>query len=331
VFIEVEEQPLLGISYGVRYDNEEKIEGVGELNVYNILGRGRHGLFYYRQNNREKDFRFSMKEPYLLGKKFNTLYSFYYTKEAKFSFVTNEIGFSVQQEINLPFNFSLSYLYSYNRIHTYELKPIGPSVFDILLYLSELSSFLVRDTRNDKLDSQQGSFFSLSFTYSPESLGSDLTYISFFGQYSLYKSLLPGVVWASNYRIGIADAFEQVLIPSKRFYAGGGNSIRGFKLDMVGPIDPFFQTPDGGEALLVVNQELRFPIYKWLKGVAFYDAGNVYWELSDFDLLDLRHSIGFGLRLNTPISLIRLDYGINLFRRDQEPRGVFFLSIGQSF
>ena len=331
VFIEVEEQPLLGISYGVRYDNEEKIEGIGELNIFNILGRGRHGLFYYRQNNREKDFRFSMKEPYLLGKKFNTLYSFYYTKETKFSFVTDEIGFSIQQEINLPFNFSLSYLYSYNRIHTYELEPIGPFVFDILLHLSEVSSFLVRDTRDNKLDSQQGSFFSLSFTYSPESLGSDLTFISFFGQCSLYKTFLPGITWASNYRIGVANAFEQVLIPSKRFYAGGGNSIRGFKRDRVGPINPFFLTPEGGEALFVMNQEIRFPIYKWLKGIAFYDAGNIYWEFRDIDLLDLRHSVGFGLRLNTPVSLIRLDYGINLFRRDQEPRGVFFFSIGQSF
>jgi len=208
---------------------------------------------------------------------------------------------------------------------------MGPFVFDILLHISELSSFLVRDTRDNKLDSQQGSFFSLSFTYSPESLGSDLTFISFFGQYSLYKTFLPGIAWASNYRIGVANAFEQVLIPHKRFYAGGGNSIRGFKLDMVGPIHPFFQTPEGGEALLVVNQEIRFPIYKLLKGVAFYDAGNVYWDLKDFDPLDLRHSVGFGLRLDTPISLIRLDYGINLFPRELEPRSVFFFSIGQSF
>jgi len=88
---------------------------------------------------------------------------------------------------------------------------------------------------------------------------------------------------------------------------------------------------EGGEALFIMNQELRFPIHKWLRGVAFYDMGNVYSNLSDLNPFDVRHSIGFGLRLDTPFSLIRLDYGLNLFRRPGEPRGVFFFSIGQAF
>jgi outer membrane protein assembly complex protein YaeT len=329
--IEVQEQANYAIAYGLRYDSEVKLEGFGELNLYNVFGRGRSGVLYYLQSDREKNLRFSLKEPYLFGKKLNSLYSLYYLEETKASFKTEEIGFSLQQQRKLPRDFSLSYLYKLQRIHTYELEPIGPFIFDITLFLSELSAFLLRDTRDDKMDAQRGSFFSLSFTYSPEFIGSDLTYISLFGQYSFYKSLWPGFVWASNYRIGLADAFDQVLIPSRRFYAGGGNSIRGFERDTVGPIDPYLETAEGGESVFIMNQELRFPIYKWIKGVTFYDMGNVYMNFSDFNPLDARHSIGFGLRLNTPLSIIRLDYGINLFPLLGEPRGVFFFSIGQAF
>jgi outer membrane protein assembly complex protein YaeT len=331
ILVEVEEEPRFAASYGARYNSEEKFEGFGQLDFINILGRGRKGLVYYRENKREKDLRFSLKDPYLFGKRFNTLHSFYYSTEIKARFKTEEIGYTLQQEVRLPFDFSLSYLYRFNRIHTYEIEPIGPFAFDITLFLSELQTFLVRDTRINKLNARQGSFFSLSFTYSPEFLGSDLTYISLFCQYSLYKTLSSRVVWASNYRVGLADAFDQVMIPSKRFYAGGGNSVRGFKRDMVGPIGPFLQSPEGGEALFIMNQELRFPIYKWLESVMFVDAGNVFANLGDFNPFDVRKSVGLGLRLNTPAVLIRVDYGRNICPRLGEPKGVFFLSIGQAF
>lgn len=333
VTVQLEEEPLLSIAYGLRYSSDEKLEGLGELSFNNIFGTGRQGLIHYRQSSKMKDLRFSLSEPYLFGLKLNTLYSFSYMRDIRAFFISDELRFSLQQQLNLPFQFSLSYLYRLTWVHTFELDPIGPFPFDITLFLSEISTFLVRDTRNNKLDSQQGSFFSLSLTYSPSFLGSDLTYISAFLQYSFYTSILPNFIWASNYRIGMADAFDQILIPSKRFFAGGGNSIRGFKRDMVGPIDPFFLRPDGGEGLFVINQELRFPVYKWLGGVVFYDTGNIYTNLGGFyrNPFDLRHSIGFGIRLNTPISLIRVDYGINLFPRPDEPRGVFFFSIGQAF
>lgn len=331
ITIEVQEIAHYAVAYGLRYNTEVKFEGFGELSLYNIFGRGRNGLLYYRQNNREKNLRFSLKEPYLFGRKLNTIYSLYYNRELKASFITEDIGFSLQQQRDLPYNLSLSYLYKFHWIHTYELEQTGPFIFDITLFLSELSAFLLRDTRDRKMDSTTGSFFSINFSYSPKFLVSDLTYVSFFGQYSFYKAISSNVIWASNVRVGLADAFDQILIPSERFYAGGGNSIRGFKLDMVGPYDPYLEKAEGGEALFIMNQELRFPIYKWIRGVAFYDMGNVYKNLSDFNPFDARYSIGFGIRLDTPISIIRLDYGINLFPRLDEPRGILFFSLGQAF
>lgn len=331
VVIEVEEEPLLPFAYGLRYNSEEKLEGFGELGFVNLFGRGRKGLLYYRQNNLEKNLRLTMENPSFLGKKILSLYSFYYHKRKEYSFVTDELGLSIEQQVRLPYDFSLSYLYRFNRIHTYESEPLGPFPFDFYLFLPELSFSLLRDTRDNRLDATQGSFFSTNFTYSPKLLKSDLPYISIFSQYSVYKRIFPNFVWASNYRVGMANAFDQVLIRSRRFFAGGGNSLRGFRRDAVGPYDPYLERGEGGEALFVINQELRFPLFGGLGGVIFYDMGNVYENLGDFNPFKLRQSAGLGIRLNTALGLLRLDYGLNLFRHKGEPKGLLFFSLGQAF
>jgi outer membrane protein assembly complex protein YaeT len=331
VVVEVQEDPRLGVSYGLRYNSEEKFEAFGQLNLINLFGRGRSGLIFYKQNDRQKDFRFSLKDPYIFSEKLNTLYSISYLDETLAGFKSKEFGFTVQQTLPLPFESTLSYLFRLNRIHTYELDPIGPFPFDFKLFLPEIQVFWIRDTRLNRINAKQGSFLSISSKYSPTFLKTDLNYISFFGQYSLYLRVLPFLVWASNYRIGLADAFEQILIPGRRFFAGGANSIRGFERDMVGPYDPYLERPIGGKAVFVVNQELRFPLFKWFEGVAFFDAGNVYRYINEFNPLDIRTAVGFGLRLNIPALFLRFDYGINLSPREFEPRGVFYISFGQAF
>ena len=62
--------------------------------------------------------------------------------------------------------------------------------------------------------------------------------------------------------------------------------------------------------MLILNQELRFPIYRWFRGVAFVDAGNAFSELQPFAFGDLAVGYGAGLRLSSPIGLLRLDFGI---------------------
>ena len=79
------------------------------------------------------------------------------------------------------------------------------------------------------------------------------------------------------------------------------------------------------------NNEFRFPAYRFLDGVAFFDAGNVYRHIEDFSLSGVRTSAGAGLRIRTPYALIRLDYGVNLRPHPGEARGKFFFSIGQAF
>jgi len=331
VLVKVQEKPWLTVNYGLQYNTETRFEGLVETDFNNLFGYGWNGLVYLRANKRQQDARFSLKIPYLFSRKTDLIASFFYLKDSKELYITEQLGASLQQKISVVKGFNLSWVYKLSRIHDYEKVPSWPFPYDVRIFTSELSLLLNRDTRDDKFDPKKGMLLTGNFSYSPKFLGSNLSYLSTFAQASFYKAIGLGVTWASCYRVGLASAFGEYLIPSKRFYAGGGTSIRGFKLDAVGPIDLWTGLPEGGEAVLVVNQELRFPVYKIVRGVAFFDAGNVYYQLRDFNPVKLRTGAGLGLRIESPLGLLRIDYGINLKRRPGESRSAIFFSIGQAF
>ena len=127
----------------------------------------------------------------------------------------------------------------------------------------------------------------------------------------------------SDYNSGLANA-------SGGGFAGGGTTLRGFAQDRVGPVD-FLGDPAGGNALFIINNEIRFPMISIFDGVGFLDVGNVYPTVSDFNPFDVRKSVGFGLRVRTGFMLLRFDYGLKLDRKPGESRGGFFFSIGQAY
>ena len=331
VSIKVRELPWLTLTYGLQYNSDTKFEGNTQFDFNNLLGHGWNSLLFLRANRKQQEARYSLKIPYIFSKKTDSLLSFYYFKDIKDLYVSQQIGTSFQQKITVIKGFDLSWVYKLNRIHDYERTPSWPFPYDVRVLTSEVSMVLNRDTRDDRFDPHKGSLLTTNFSYSPKFLGSDLNYISTFTQFTMYKSIISELLWASCYRLGLASAFGEVLIPSKRFFAGGGTSIRGFKLDAVGPVDIWTGQPEGGEAMLVVNQELRFPIYKIFRGVVFLDAGNVYSRLRNFNPLSLRTGAGLGLRVETPVGLLRIDYGFNLKPRPGEPKGTVFFSLGQAF
>jgi outer membrane protein insertion porin family len=119
---------------------------------------------------------------------------------------------------------------------------------------------------------------------------------------------------------------------SERFFTGGHDTIRGFKRDTVGPKDPSTGLPTGGQAMIIANLEYRYPIWRLLVGDVFYDTGTVFPRASDmFDLGELRHVLGLGLRLETALGAIRLEYGWKVDRKPEETPGELYLSIGNAF
>ena len=95
---------------------------------------------------------------------------------------------------------------------------------------------------------------------------------------------------ASAARVGLAGTFEgQELVPSERFFGWRRDDGAWLSRGRPGPPEPDRrQRAGGGRALLILNGELRFPIYRWLRGVGFVDLGNVYPVVGDMSLTDLQ-------------------------------------------
>jgi outer membrane translocation and assembly module TamA len=141
------------------------------------------------------------------------------------------------------------------------------------------------------------------------------------------------VVIGSALELGWMESFgaSDEIPLSERFYTGGPTSLRGFGYQMVGPRDANGE-PLGGQLKLVWNLlELRRSIYRMVGGALFIEVGNVWSQPKQAQLSDLRVNLGTGLRVNSPLGILRLDYGINLDRRSDEPRTKLFFSMGQAF
>ena len=132
---------------------------------------------------------------------------------------------------------------------------------------------------------------------------------------SYYYSPIDKIVLELKGRAGIANNYGDTdTVPIyERFYAGGANTIRGYKERKIGPRDPASNDPIGGESTLIGNLEVHFPIYeKVIKGAVFYDVGNVWSQLEDFAQGSYKQGVGVGLRLKTPIGPLKLDWGYPL-------------------
>jgi outer membrane translocation and assembly module TamA len=98
---------------------------------------------------------------------------------------------------------------------------------------------------------------------------------------------------------------------SKRFYAGGSMSVRGYGYNGLGPLAANGALM-GGDALLESSAEVRFPIRESLTGILFLDAGNAFQSPIRQEALKLYAGAGFGVRLKTPVGPIGVDLAFKL-------------------
>lgn len=116
---------------------------------------------------------------------------------------------------------------------------------------------------------------------------------------------------------------------SRRFYAGGGGSVRGYGYQQVGPRFPN-DSPAGGLSLLETSVELRQQVYGPWAVAAFVDSG-VLGTHQTFDLSAAETGVGFGVRYNLGFAPLRIDFAMPLQKRPGDAAFQLYLSIGQSF
>lgn len=287
---------------------------------------------------------------------------------SSFNFVRRGILAEAARRLRDRVTVAGSYSLSEVRLFDERIAPADRPDIDRLfpqLRLSKFSSASRFDTRDDVLDPTTGMVVGGDADVAARAIGSEVGFVKGYAELFAYRPLSKGsrVVMAGGARLGLAKGFvrtaprlneqgEPVLGPggepvfdqvsdlpaSERFFAGGDTTVRGFARDGlgdVGTLDPN-GFPTGGNALVIVNAELRAPLWRDLGGVVFLDAGNVFRRVGDLDLGALRASAGFGLRYKSPIGPVRVDLGFKLDEAvtvpgRREPGYAVHFSIGQAF
>ncbi len=222
-----------------------------------------------------------------------------------------------------------------------------------------LASTVSHDTRDFIMDPRSGGYRDLRLELAGGLLGGDNDFYAVNTAFQKYWPWLRSVV-AVRARFGYANAYggsKETGVPvENRYFTGGGNSVRGFRENSLGPRELLETTTGGveltntgGEFLLVTNAELRFPLpllsrYRF-SAAAFVDGGNTWADFStvswrdfrptapkeDVEVTDYRYSLGGGIRYNTPVGPIRLDVGFPIKKDEFTESYRFHLSLGQIF
>jgi outer membrane protein assembly factor BamA len=341
--IALEERPRYRLRYGLAINDEEigsderdqRLGFAADVESHNVLGRGVSAEFSLRLRQDQQVGRFTVGARRFLGLPIRS--TLFVEKEreqlnpdAAFPITSNISTVTAEQAYRVGAGMDLRYGYGLERNHTF-IRSEDADAFDVTVTIARFRTSGLVDRRNDAFNPARGWFVASALELSRPGLGSDLSFLKDFAQYSHFVPLPRGLVLASGARLGLARTFDdEVLIPSERFYAGGANSVRGYREDDLGARSVFGDAEDGS-ALLVLNGELRFPVFKRVRGVGFLDAGNVYPRVSRISLSELQVGAGAGARLDTPVGLIRFDVGVPVNRRPTDPRWRFHFGIGHAF
>jgi outer membrane protein assembly factor BamA len=281
-----------------------------------------------------------------------------------FNFLHKNATAELTRHLTRRLSLSARYALDYSHLFDTRIAPEDQLTIDRAfsqVRLSLVSSSLVLDRRNDPVSPSHGTFSTADFEIAGRAIGSEIGYVKTFLQTSYFRALTDTrrFVFATRAELGLAQGFprlgtvidengnEQTVVvedlpASQRFFAGGSTTVRGFALDQLGVPGVLDENglSNGGNGLLVFNAELRTLVGK-LFGynfgvVGFTDAGNVFQNAHDVALSQLRGSAGFGLRYDSPIGPVRLDYGWkfsrNTFQNGVRERGwEFHFNIGEAF
>ena len=247
-----------------------------------------------------------------------------------FKATTFEIAAGIERQSNILWQKKWTWSAGIELVATDERDIVGAGIARRrTFFVGALPLSLNYDGSNDLLDPTRG--FRLGVRASPEVSLQNGTfgYLRTQVDSSAYFPATSRITLAGRARLGtIAGAQSSAIAPSRRFYAGGGGSVRGYGFQQIGPRD-IANDPDGGRSVaeFALEARVRFGPFGV---VPFIDAGNIYSRaLPNFS--GLRYGAGLGLRYHSNFGPIRIDVGTPLNRQKGDTRVTVFVSLGQAF
>jgi outer membrane protein insertion porin family len=348
---------------GFGFTGGESFFGTAQLSQNNLLGYGTTASFAMQLSSIRQLFQVSYLDPYLFDTRWTGSLDLYRSQLAYTGFTRDATGGSATAGYELgafapwleDFRVFLSY--------TLEKVDVATTAASAQLLVGQFTSgrtSSVRlsfnfDRRDNRLFPTDGHLESASAEFASEAFGSQNLFQRFRIVERFYKPLGLGLVFKANIGLGWireTDPVNHRVAISEKFFGGGINSIRGYVLRSISPtvriassLSPSAGTFDfavGGNKELQTNWEVEFPIFEGagVRGVAFYDAGNVFSDTERFFQssqrggtlpLGLFHSVGTGLRWFSPLGPLRFEVGFPLTRRAQDDAYLFEFTIGNFF
>ncbi|MTH97872.1 outer membrane protein assembly factor BamA [Roseibium sp. RKSG952] len=367
VNVQVEEKPTGEVSFGVGYSTADGVIGDVSVTERNFLGRGQFVKLGVGGGADTQNYEFRFVEPFFLGRRValdleayrNVLDAndyrsydqdkigggFGFTLPLREDELTVRLFYNIFQEDNSdPDDVSTS-------VTNCDTDDLSLAVCDSLgTYLTSLVGYqFVYNTLNFNLNPTDGIYAAFGQNFA--GLGGDSYYIKTTAQARGYKEIVPdlGIVGSLSVQGGhIASLGDERLRVSEQFMLGG-NLVRGFENQGIGPRDSNTDDAIGGTMFFAATAESTFPFpilpdELGFSGAVFADAGSV-WD-ADSDLVNLvnnsgddvlsngfnlRASVGAGIRWQSPFGPLRADFAWPIMKEDEDKTQVFRLSGGTRF
>jgi outer membrane protein insertion porin family len=334
VVVRVRERENLDLGIGVGLDDEEGARFSFSLGSQPLFGRAISSSLQFRVGGDLLVGQLFTRWRHIRGTPHDFIGSLGASQWEREGFTEEKEFLSLQLSRRLSRRSTILARYRVENIDLTDIEISEDEITEDDVFLASLGVGVLRNALDDPFLPRRGSLGAVDLSVFSEAVGSDENFARLFlGRNQFFPFRDGNIVFSISGRVGLAQEFGGTTeIPtSERFFAGGIESVRGYKQDHLGPLDPRSDDPVGGAAMVLLNQEARFRLVDRLSLHLFLDGGWVYPDLEDLNLGDLRFTAGPGLSYLTPAGPIRIYYGHKLDRKGDEDSGRLHFTFGRAF
>jgi outer membrane protein insertion porin family len=331
VDIKVKERPTGFFSVGGGYSSVEKFIAMVELTQGNLFGKGQFLKLRAELGGRTTYYDLSFRDPWFMDKPISFSANIYKMTKEYIDYNKEATGFGVSLGKRFSEYWWTDIAYNFENAN---ISNVASDASDIIKdqegksTTSSITPSLVRDSRDNYLDTSRGSRNSIYVTYA--GLGGSNNFLKSEIDSSWYFPIGSTTLMLRG-RYGYATGVGGKKLPLyERFYVGGIYTVRGLGFGEAGPKDEETGDYIGGTNQLIFNIDYTFPLVSEirLKGVVFTDLGSAF---NAFKEMNLRHTAGLGVRWISPFGPIRLEWGYNLDKKEGEQPSRFEFAFGTFF
>lgn len=326
--IHLEERKTGNADFGVGFSSSSGLWGQIDISDENFLGRGQRANVFFKIGRGSRAYEIGFYEPYILPGGTSLGVNIYNTHD-DISDKTIDVDEVTGTKHVLGGDISVGHpLGEYTRGNlklTLDNTKYSGDLIDYPDYADPYTALTIgaavnTNTTDHPFAPTEGFKNNVNLETSIGLFGSDVSYSRIYLEHSRYYNVYRDDIVFALRALG-GRRLSGDLPPGQEYTVGGAETLRGYD---------YGDTRLTGDKMIVLNSELRFPIYDFISGVAFTDWGNAWEPDEQMNLTDLLNSYGVGVRIDTPLGLLRLDYGWGT--NDEGKReGKFYFSVGHTY